>query len=117
MLGAIIGIAPFAVQLVETIFRKIKPGAKTSSDKLDLATQILRLVTAKLDASSGPQPTDDAIKAVIETSLAQLQGTGILEQAADAADRPLVPVPLSKPDDTIYVFIGGRLAQVVKPVM
>lgn len=115
MLGTLIGIAPFAVKLAEVIFHKLKPGVKTGSDKLDFATQLLRLLTAKLEASGGPQPTDDALKAIVETSLATLKGTGALEAALE--EPALLPIPRTKSpaEEQIYVIIGGKVVTVSKP--
>lgn len=116
MLGTIIAFAPYAVKLAEVIFHKLKPGVKTGSDKLDFATQILRLLTEKLDASSGPKPTDDALKAIIETSLATLKGTGALQAAIE--EPALLPIPRTAAlpaDEQIYVIIGGKVVTVSKP--
>lgn len=116
MLGALIGIAPFAVKLAEVIFHKLKPGAKTGSDKLDFATQVLRLLTAKLEASGGPQPTDDALKAIVETSLATLKGTGALEAALDEPALLPIPRPAAVPaEQQIWVIVGGQMVTVSKP--
>lgn len=84
LLGLILPLVPSIVNGVESLFSK-KPAAGT--DKMSAALQALRALISQFIAAKVPlpdgtvptaQPTDDALKGMIETVFQQMKTTGTL---------------------------------------
>lgn len=103
LLGLILPLVPSIVNGVESLFAK-KPAAGT--DKMAAVLQALRgiieqFIAAKVPLPDGTtptaSPTDDALKGMVETVLAQMKTTGTL-----SAD-PAVP---STPAGNLFIVQG-----------
>lgn len=119
MAAAIIPIAVSALSaLAPLVFPKLESwiqhaedilGAGKGTDKMDLVTQFVRAVSAKITAPGAPQATDDSITGMIEAVLQQMKADGALKETGKTVATVAAPSSVTAGPIQIITVEGPML--------
>lgn len=97
----LIPLLPSAINAVEELFKAIAT-PKQGENKADAVLQAVRAIVTKLIASGAPvaQPTDDALKGMIEAKFQDMKASGALGATPSGTGK-------------IYILQGGSITELI----